>query len=89
MVRIFVRHTVRDYRKWRKAYDAFDKERANMGVIDHAVYQSLAKPNDITVSHDFSNINKAKSFASSPRLKEVMKDGGVTGAPTIWFVKAV
>jgi hypothetical protein len=89
MVRIFVRHTVRDYRKWRKAYDAFDKERATMGVLGHVVYRSLTKPNDITVSHDFSSINKASSFASSPRLKEVMKGGGVTSAPTIWFVKAV
>ena len=78
-----------DYRKWRKAYDAFNKERATMGVIGHVVYQSLAKPNDITVSHDFSSINKAKSFASSPRLKEVMKSGGVTSVPKICFVKAV
>jgi hypothetical protein len=89
MVRIFVKHTVKDYRKWRKAYDAFDSERSTMGVVGHAVYQSLTKPKEITVSHDFSNLNKAKSFASSPRLKEVMKAGGVTGAPSIWFVKAV
>ncbi len=89
MVRIFVRHTVKDYRKWRKAYDAFETERATMGVTGHVVYRSLTKPNDITVSHDFPNLNKAKSFVSSPRLKEVMKGGGVTSVPTIWFVKAV
>ena len=89
MVRMFIRHTVRDYRKWRKVYDAFDKERATMGVSGHAVYRSLAKPNEITVSHDFSNISKAKAFASSPRLKEVMKSGGIASVPTIWFVKAV
>ena len=89
MVRMFVRHKVKDYRKWRKAYDAFDKERATMGVTGHAVYRSLAKPNEITVSHDFSSVGKAKTFARSARLKEVMKGGGVTSAPTIWFVKAV
>ena len=89
MVRMFVRHTVKDYRIWRKAYDAFNKERATMGVTGHVVYRSLAKPNDITVSHDFSSVSKAKAFASSPRLKEVMEGGGVASAPTIWFVKAV
>ena len=38
MVRLFVRHTVADYGAWRKAYDAFDAQRAPMGVISHAVY---------------------------------------------------
>lgn len=89
MVRMFVRHTVRDYRVWRKLYNAFDKERTTMGVTGHAVYRSLAKPNDITVFHDFSSISKAKDFANSSRLKEVMKGAGVTGVPMIWFVKAV
>lgn len=89
MVRMFARHTVRDYRAWRKAYNAFDKERTTMGVTGHAVYRSVAKPNDITVFHDFSSLRKAKAFANSRRLKEVMKGAGVTSAPTIWFVKAV
>jgi hypothetical protein len=86
---MFIRHNVRDYRMWRKAYDTFNKERTTMGVTGHAVYRSLAQPNDLTVSHDFSTISKAKAFASSPRLKEVMKDAGVMSAPMIWFVKAV
>jgi hypothetical protein len=86
---MFIRHNVRDYRMWRKAYDTFNKERTEMGVTGHAVYRSLAQPNDLTVSHDFSSISKAKAFASSARLKEVMKDAGVMSAPMIWFVKAV
>ncbi|HTO50230.1 MAG TPA: hypothetical protein VML91_21515 [Burkholderiales bacterium] len=88
MVRMFVRHTVRDYRVWRNAYNAFDKERKIMGVKRHAVYRSVTKPNDVTVSHDFANIRKAKAFVGSPRLREAMKAAGVKSAPTIWFVKA-
>ena len=87
MVRMFIRHNVKDYRAWRKTYNAFDKERKTMGVTGHAVYRSVAKPNDITVQHDFASIAKAKAFAGSPRLKEVMKGAGVTSAPLIWFVK--
>ena len=48
----------------------------------------MAKPNDITVSHDFVSIGKAKKLAGSTRLKEIMKGAGVISAPTIWFVKA-
>ena len=87
MVRIFVRHTVRDYGVWRRAYNAFDKERKTMGVKGHAVFRSMANPNEVTVSHDFATVTKAKAFARSPRLREVMKAAGVKGVPQIWFVK--
>ena len=87
MVRMFVRHKVKDYRVWRKSYNGFDAERTGMGVTAAAVYRSAADPNDITAYHDFATITKAKAFAGSVRLKEVMKDAGVTGSPKIWFVK--
>jgi hypothetical protein len=51
------------------------------------VYRNTAKPNEITVTHDFASVAKARSFAKSRRLREVMKGAGVRGAPTIWFVK--
>ena len=44
MVRLFVRHPVRDYAAWRKAYDDFDEERRSMGVIGHAVFQTVGDP---------------------------------------------
>lgn len=88
MVRMFVRHSVRDYRVWRRAYDAFDKERRTLGVKRPAVYRSVTKPNDVTVSHDFLSIRNAKAFAGSRRLREVMKAAGVKSVPTIWFVRA-
>ena len=87
MVRMFIRHVVRDYGVWRRAYNAFDVERKGMGVSGHAVYRSVAKPNEVTVWHDFASISKANAFAGSPRLREIMKGAGVQGAPTIWFVK--
>ena len=87
MVRMLIRHTVRDYKAWRRVYNAFDKERRGLGVKAHAVYRNVAKPNEVTVSHDFASTGKAKAFAGSRRLREVMKGAGVRGAPTIWFVK--
>ena len=87
MVRMMIRHAVRDYRKWRNAYNAFDRERRGMGVTGHAVYRNAARPNEITVTHDFASIAKARAFAASRRLRQVMKGAGVRGAPVIWFVK--
>ena len=85
MVRMFVRHPVEDYSRWRKAYDDFDSERTSMGVNGDAVYQATGDPNDVTVWHDFDSVEAAKDFMNSDRLKEVMQAAGVAGAPTIWF----
>ncbi|MEA2979154.1 MAG: hypothetical protein QOF91_1864 [Alphaproteobacteria bacterium] len=84
-VRMYVRHEVTDYATWRKGYDAFNAERKKLGVTGAAVYRSVDNPNDVTVTHDFNSADKAKAFASSPRLKEVMEKAGVKGAPQIWF----
>jgi hypothetical protein len=57
-----------------------------MGVLGDAFYRSVDDPNDITAWHDFATVEEAKSFASSTRLREVMDEAGVAGAPTVWFV---
>ena len=85
MATLFVRHKVEDFGMWKKAYDAFDKERKTMGVTGHGVYQLEGNPNDVTVFHKFDNMNTAKDFASSDRLKEIMKGAGVIGKPDMWF----
>jgi hypothetical protein len=89
MTRLFVRHNVADYRTWRKAYDDFDAERRKLGVTAHTVFRSIDDPNDVTVWHDFSTVESAKSFASGARLKEVMVKAGGQGVPQIWFVSEV
>src|SRR5947207_11570807 len=86
MVRLFVRHTVADYAAWRQVYDAFDAQRRPMGVIAHAVYQSLDDPNDVTVWHDFATREQAEAFAGSEALRSAMQRAGVQGRPMVWFV---
>ena len=88
MVRMFVRHSVRDYSVWKRAYSAFDKERRTMGVKRHAVFRAVTNPKNVTVFHDFTTLAKARKFAGSRRLRQVMKAAGVRSAPIIWFVKA-
>jgi hypothetical protein len=89
MATIFVRHTVSDYKAWRKGYDDFDKTRKGMGATAHAVYQSADNPNDITVTHDFATVAAAKAFAASADLKKAMQSAGVVGAPSVWFTTKV
>lgn len=85
MVRMFVRHPVQDFTTWKQAYDDFDAERAEWGVRDDAVFQSVDDPNDVTVWHDFDDVDSAREFAGSERLRQVMSSAGVAGEPTIWY----
>ena len=84
-VRLFVRHKVDDFSVWVKGYDAYSEEQKRAGIFHKAVYQSLDDPNDVTVIHDFHDVNKAKDFISSTKLKDQMAKLGVQGQPEIWI----
>lgn len=87
MTRLFIRHSVRDYDHWRKSYEAFGANRDVMGVTGAAVFRSATDPGDVTLWHDFANLEKAQAFAGSPKLKEAMAGAGVTSAPQVWFAE--
>jgi hypothetical protein len=89
MATMFVRHEVSDFGAWKKAYDDFDSERQSMGVTGHGAYQADGNPNEVTVYHHFDDMETARSFATSPRLQQVMKEAGVVGDPNIWFTTRV
>jgi len=89
VVRMFVRHKVADYSAWRATYDSIERERTELGVTAHAVFQSVADRNDVTASHDFESQQAAEAFASSPVLRDAMQRAGVQGTPEIWFTTPV
>jgi quinol monooxygenase YgiN len=85
MATMFVRHTVSDYKNWRKVYDEFASVQKAKGVTAESVYRAADNPNDVTVIHEFASVEAAQSFAQSSELKNAMRNAGVVGAPTIWF----
>jgi hypothetical protein len=89
MATMFVRHTISDYKTWRKVYDDFAAIQKAKGVTGQAVYQAADNPNDITVTHEFGSVEAAQAFAKSAELKSAMQGAGVVGAPTIWFTNKV
>ncbi len=89
MPTMFVRHTVSDYKTWRRAYDEFAPIQKAKGVTAQAVYRAADNPNDITVTHEFASVEAAQAFAKSAELKSAMQNAGVAEAPTIWFANKV
>ena len=85
MATLFVVHDVADFATWKQAYDDFDAERSAMGVTGHGVYQAEGNPNNVTLYHHFEDMEAAKAFMASDRLREVMMTAGVQGEPKAWF----
>ena len=89
MVRMFVRHSVVNFGKWKQAYDDFDETRSRMGASGHSVFQSVDDANNVTAWHDFENLEAARAFVESSELRAAMAAAGVSDEPTIWFATEV
>ena len=73
-----------DYGAFRKSYNGFKATRKKMGVTRDSVYQSVDNKNDVTITHDFKSLEKAKAFAAMPELKTEMEKVSKS-APQIWY----
>ena len=78
-----IRHHVRDYAVWRKAYDEAGPLRAQHGCIADRVMRLPGDGNELFVTHDFPTAEQAGSFAHDPGLRQTMGQAGVEGAPRI------
>ena len=88
-VRMYIHHEVNDYAAWLKVYNDFDPTKRKLGVTGQAAYRSIDNPNDVTVTHDFRSVEKARAFAASAELKAAMEKAGVKGAPQVWLTTKV
>lgn len=89
MIRLFVRHQVASFDEWKHAYDVLVQERNGLNVLEDGVYQSVIDAEDVTVWHDFENLEDALTFASAPIFIRAMEAAGVTGEPVMWIARPV
>jgi hypothetical protein len=88
MVLLIVQHRVRDYRKWRRAYDAHAPARKQAGLRSAQVYRGADDSHNVAILFKIKDIDKAKAFAESDDLKKAMRAAGVVGKPIVIFVDA-
>ena len=90
MIYIYIRHSVKDYARWREGFDNHAPARQAGGATDEAyVMRDLDDPNDVTVMLGWSDPEKARSFIQSASLKDAMQSGGVVSPPEIRFLETV
>ena len=87
---ILIRHPVEDIDKWKDGFDAHASAREAGGATGTNIIMRNADVSDeIVVLMEWSDLAKAREFAQSPDLKEVMQKAGVTGPPDIRFLDLV
>jgi quinol monooxygenase YgiN len=89
MVTLFVRHTVNDYRTWKRVYDEFAPTRKEWGVTGASVYRDAEDPNTLIVIHHFRDLDDARAFVDSEDLHSAMANAGVKGQPAIWITEDI
>ena len=87
MALMIMQSKVRDYAAWRPAYDAHESSRTEAGITNGRVYGKPEDPNDLVLLFDVADVAKARAWTVGEDLKQVMKNAGVLGAPTIHFVE--
>jgi len=83
---LLIRHKVADFAKWKPAYDAHGRARANAGLKEERLLRSIDNPNEVVLLFSAQDLNKAKQFGASDDLRQRMQQAGVTDKPDIWFL---
>lgn len=84
-----INHTVKDYAKWKPAFDADSAARIASGLAFIAIGKNDARPNDLVVAFRVADLQKAKDFVADPRLKDVMEKNGVISKPAINYYHVI
>ncbi|MBL0358214.1 MAG: hypothetical protein IPP72_15690 [Chitinophagaceae bacterium] len=84
-----ITHTVKDYIKWRPAFNTDSTARKASGLEDMVIGRGVDNPNSLNVVLKVSDVQKAKDFAANPRLKEVMEKNGVISKPVVEFFHVI
>jgi len=83
---LLIRHTVRDFSEWKKAYDADGPKRTEAGLTEEHLLRTADNPNQVVVLFQAQDVKKAQAFAGSEDLKQVMQSAGVVDRPDVYFL---
>lgn len=87
MSAMIIRHRVADFDKWLEAYEAHMDVRKTFGAAKSMVWQDVADDNNVFVYIKFEDLGRAREFAASENLKQVMQTAGVIEEPSIHYVE--
>lgn len=75
---------VSDFDSWKPGFEAAEPMRnSGGGMSNPRIFRSVADGNDVVIIFDVEDVDKARTFLTSDRVKEMMKNIGVVGGPRV------
>ena len=84
MTKIFIRHKVENFAKWKKAFDEFLAQRKAGGELSYIIGHVPNEPNNLCLMFEWVSVDKANTFLGSDELKAAMQEATVIEAPVIF-----
>ena len=86
MAVVIIRHKVKDFASWKRAFDAHKPAREGTGLSKSRVFRSADDPSEVVLVFDAADISKVKAFVASAELQSAMKAAGVVDKPDVYFL---
>jgi hypothetical protein len=86
---LLIRHKVADYAKWKPIFDEHSALRKAGGSRGGQLFCNADNPNETLMLFEWDNLEKARKFAQSENLRQVMQQAGVADKPDIYFLEDV
>ena len=83
---MLVRHRVRDFSVWKSGYDAHLPKRREAGLSEVHLLRGAHDANEVVLLFRAEDLSRAKAFAESADLREIMGKLGVLDRPDIYFL---
>jgi heme-degrading monooxygenase HmoA len=87
MPSLLIRHHVADYDAWRPNFDEHELTRRANGSQGGRICRSADDPNEVVILLEWDDLERARLFADSDDLREVMNGAGAMNPPDIWFLE--
>ncbi len=89
MASMFIKHRVSDFDAWKPIFDEHEATRRETSVTGHSVHRDVDDPNVVIIAFRVTDLTRARAFAESDDLRQIMQRAGVEGPPEIWFAEDV
>ena len=86
---VIIRHKVKDFATWKKAFDAHKPAREGTGLSKSRVLRSADDASEVVLIFDAADVNKVKAFVASAELQSAMQLAGVVDKPDVYFLNPV
>jgi quinol monooxygenase YgiN len=83
---VLIRHRVANFRKWKDAFAAAGPTRRAHGCKGGYLFRNVDNPKEIVVILRWDDPARARQFATSEDLREMMARAGVSDLPDVYLL---